>query len=237
MQTARRWEVAPVAILTAILAAWSWREVNLFLTVADAPVAAVDRKPVVLFWGPVLVAVLALGLVAIHAAWKAGDARRVRLVYLVFFLTVVLEALVIPDARPGALVTADKIAQIALEQARIQLLLGGGEPGPLPESPAPLQEGLSAMTRLGYGPHYLVAGEPVEDWKVLRVHPCEAPVLEVGGHPVGTVFYCLAADRMSGSLTVVGSGGVLTGPAAIAIADEGPVVVPLKALIPPEEAN
>lgn len=225
---ARTWELLPVVLLMALVGLRAWQELSLFLLVADAPVAAVARLPLVLFWAPSAVALLGTGLVAVLAALRGGDARRVRVLYLVAFLVLVVDILFLPATRLPPIVTSDLLAQSTLEQARARVILGGG-PGLLPAQKGPIE---AALAESKIKPQYLVDGEPLGHWNVILVPDCSAPILEVGSHGVGTVFYCLSSDRREGSLTVVGTGGALVGPPAMAWDGEGPVIVPLSALLP-----
>ncbi len=229
---ARRWEALPIVLLTGLVSLLALREIFLFLEVRDAPAAAVLHPPLVLYWGPVLAGTLGVGLVALIAALRRGDARPVRIFFVIAFLALVVDIFFLPASRLPPIVTSDMVAESALEQARARVVLGGG-PGLLPDTLEPFESALAE----GIAPPYLDHGDAVDRWTMVLRHPCDAAVQVPEDQGVGTIFYCLSADRRQGWLTVVGTGGRLVGPPAMAVTLEGPVQVPLKAMVPPIDAQ
>jgi hypothetical protein len=73
-------------------------------------------------------------------------------------------------------------------------------PTAVPSSPRELQ----AMAEQFGPPPYRVNGEPVKAWSVVVRPGCAGPVTEVKGEPVGTLFYCLAADGQHAWVSAVG---------------------------------
>lgn len=73
-------------------------------------------------------------------------------------------------------------------------------PTAVPTSPRELQQLADPFG----APPYLVNGEPVKAWAVSVRQGCAGPVTEVKGEPVGTLFYCVAADGKQAWVTAVG---------------------------------
>lgn len=62
---------------------------------------------------------------------------------------------------------------------------------------------LQAMADQFGAPPYLVQGAPAKGWSVVVKQGCTGPATEVKGEPLGTLFYCVAADGASAWLTAV----------------------------------
>lgn len=62
---------------------------------------------------------------------------------------------------------------------------------------------LQAMAEQYGAPPYLVNGVPAKAWSVAVRQGCSGPVTEVKGEPLGTLFYCVAADGKSAWVSAV----------------------------------
>lgn len=69
----------------------------------------------------------------------------------------------------------------------------------VPQTPRELQE---LADKLG-PPPYLVKGVPATGWSVAVRLNCTGPVTEVKGEPLGTIFYCVAADAKTAWVSAV----------------------------------
>ncbi len=72
-------------------------------------------------------------------------------------------------------------------------------PEKLPTSPRELQ----TMVEQFGAPPYLLQGQPAKSWTVAVREGCTGPVNALKGEPLGTLFYCLAADQKSAWITAV----------------------------------
>jgi len=72
-------------------------------------------------------------------------------------------------------------------------------PEKLPTSPRELQ----TMVEQFGAPPYLLQGQPAKAWTVVVREGCTGPATEVKGEPLGTLVYCLSADRKQAWITAV----------------------------------
>jgi hypothetical protein len=139
--------------------------------------------------GGVIVVVMALKK---PASWQPVRLFSVAVLSLLFLDFVVL------SSRKSPLALEEKI-QLAVQSVA---QAAGREAGTevVPRDPALLH---SFLEGLGTVP-YFVRGERVADWKVEIRERCPGPAADAGGAAVGTIVYCIAADRKQAWVTLVG---------------------------------
>jgi len=220
LDRAERWEVLPILMLAGVIGYLAASRLALRAGALSALASALRAIPPAGFWIPVAVITGPLAVVAIVFAIRRGDARPVRVFYVLSALVLFAEVFVLPSLHYSPMLTADFTVESAMRVAAMRLS-SNAKGNRLPGDDATAKEAIEGLPP----PPYRAAGNRLPGWRIAVRHGCTGPATEVRGLPVGTLVYCVAPDLRRGWLTEVGTGGREVGPPAMGRDAAGGLVV------------
>lgn len=168
------------------------------LAARGAEVVARSQPPAVIFAALVLVAALACAGAVAWALFRRKDAsfRGYRLLPIVTVVAVFVDLFVV-SASNSPLRSSDQLA-LHLRQFQLQATQIAAAAGTV-DQPEALR---ASLAELG-APPYLVRGKRPPAYALEVRQGCAGPVAEAGGVAVGTLIFCVSADRRTAWVTAV----------------------------------